>query len=36
MQKHKIRRHDLSFFFPDDAKTKKAARALEQAGTALR
>jgi hypothetical protein len=26
-----IRRHDLSFFFPDEAKTKKAARALEQA-----
>jgi hypothetical protein len=25
-----IRRHDLSFFFPDEAKTKKAARALEQ------
>lgn len=26
-----IRRHDLSFFFPDEAKAKKAARALDRA-----
>jgi hypothetical protein len=26
-----IQRNDLSFFFPDDAKAKKAARALDQA-----